>query len=261
MNTEKGFVTPIVIAVIAILAIGGGTYVYTNQKNEEPNASVNSEVKVVTESQVSTSQNTTSNTPRDTQTDKKTTVSVNATTDSNIQTSIDVKTVDWQIHDSGRGIEFKHPSYISVDKTTNDSVLLSYSQGGKNYFNINIKESTQSLEEDVQATVAIEKANSAQAAAPVTVTSKAHAIGSINGYLITRQSGNASLNTTAMFKMKEGNKIVTFVYSYQGYIFSKNLSDLTGGAPITAEFQSDLQAKLKVYNDIQAIISTFRFTR
>jgi len=36
MNKQKGFAIPIIIAVIALLAIGGGAYIYTNNKVEAP---------------------------------------------------------------------------------------------------------------------------------------------------------------------------------------------------------------------------------
>ncbi|MEI6191245.1 MAG: hypothetical protein WCP24_02670 [bacterium] len=35
-NKEKGFVIPLIIAIIALLAIGGGVYVYTNKKTVNP---------------------------------------------------------------------------------------------------------------------------------------------------------------------------------------------------------------------------------
>jgi len=35
-NKEKGFVIPLIIAIIALLAIGGGVYVYTNKKTVTP---------------------------------------------------------------------------------------------------------------------------------------------------------------------------------------------------------------------------------
>jgi Tfp pilus assembly major pilin PilA len=37
-NSQKGFVLPLVIAIIAILAIGGGVLVYENNKVEVPNS-------------------------------------------------------------------------------------------------------------------------------------------------------------------------------------------------------------------------------
>lgn len=35
-NLQKGFVVPLVIAIVAVLAIGGGVYVYKNKKSETP---------------------------------------------------------------------------------------------------------------------------------------------------------------------------------------------------------------------------------
>lgn len=35
-NNQKGFIVPLLIAVIALLAIGGGIYVYNNKKTEAP---------------------------------------------------------------------------------------------------------------------------------------------------------------------------------------------------------------------------------
>lgn len=35
-NSQKGFVTPLLIGIIAILVIGGGIYIYNNKKAEKP---------------------------------------------------------------------------------------------------------------------------------------------------------------------------------------------------------------------------------
>ena len=37
-NLQKGFVVPLVIAIIAVLAIGGGVYIYESKKTEAPAA-------------------------------------------------------------------------------------------------------------------------------------------------------------------------------------------------------------------------------
>ncbi len=36
MNTKRGFVIPLIIVIIAILAIGGGVFIYENKKAEAP---------------------------------------------------------------------------------------------------------------------------------------------------------------------------------------------------------------------------------
>lgn len=255
-NQQKSFIIPLLIGIIVVLAIGTGVYVYQNKKAEIKNTPADTETNSTTNTQVSTSQNTSANPVKTTQSPQTTTI----TTNTNFQASIDAKTVDWKRYDSGRGFEFKYPTYFSLDNSSAaDNIVLTYDQGGTNYFSVNIKNSTQSLEQDVQAIVATEKADSAQAAAPVTVTSKSYTVGNSKVYLILSQAGDVPNSTSAMFKTKDGNNIVTFHYSYQGYILMKNPSDVTGGAPVTADFQNELQAKLKAYNDIQTIISTFRF--
>ena len=35
-NSQKGFVVPLLIAIIAVLVIGGGVYIYENKKTEVP---------------------------------------------------------------------------------------------------------------------------------------------------------------------------------------------------------------------------------
>ena len=35
-NKQKGFVVPLLIAIIALLIIGGGVYIYENKKAEAP---------------------------------------------------------------------------------------------------------------------------------------------------------------------------------------------------------------------------------
>src|ERR1035437_8864366 len=35
-NLQKGFVVPLLIAIIAVLVIGGGVYIYENKKAEAP---------------------------------------------------------------------------------------------------------------------------------------------------------------------------------------------------------------------------------
>jgi hypothetical protein len=35
-NSQKGFAIPIIIAILALLAVGGGAYIYTNNKVEAP---------------------------------------------------------------------------------------------------------------------------------------------------------------------------------------------------------------------------------
>jgi len=35
-NLQKGFAIPLIIAIIAVLAIGGGVYFYKNKKSEAP---------------------------------------------------------------------------------------------------------------------------------------------------------------------------------------------------------------------------------
>lgn len=53
-NLQKGFVVPLIIAIIAVLAIGGGVYVYENKKEKTPAVNIQntSYIKDITENSV-----------------------------------------------------------------------------------------------------------------------------------------------------------------------------------------------------------------
>ncbi len=60
MNSQKGFILPLLIAVIAVLAIGGGIYIYETKKVEVP-ASTDLQVEQSNQTLQSTVQNNSSN--------------------------------------------------------------------------------------------------------------------------------------------------------------------------------------------------------
>ena len=50
-NLQKGFVAPLLIAIIAVLVIGGGVYIYSNKKVEAPILPTGTEVQTTTQVQ------------------------------------------------------------------------------------------------------------------------------------------------------------------------------------------------------------------
>lgn len=50
-NLQKGFIVSAFIAVIALLVIGGGVYVYENKKVEVPVSNVNTDVQATNQVQ------------------------------------------------------------------------------------------------------------------------------------------------------------------------------------------------------------------
>jgi len=43
-NLQKGFAVPIIIAIIALLVLGGGSYIYVNNKAEAPNVPTSTQI-------------------------------------------------------------------------------------------------------------------------------------------------------------------------------------------------------------------------
>jgi len=176
------------------------------------------------------------------------------------------ETAGWQTYTNTEyGFEVKYPENFSVNKnSTVDNIILDYSIviPGEEYFVVKIKNSNVSLEQNVKKYVADSQKVGARAAAPLTVTYKPYIINNLSGYLITEQSGDVPVNTSVTFKIQEENNIFSFNYSYQGYILWENPSDVLGGpSTIPVGFQDEVQARLKVYNQIQTIISTFKFIK
>lgn len=97
-NLQKGFIVPIILVIIALLAIGGGVYFYKNKKIETP-AVVNTE----------TQQTNTQTPPVNTQTN-------NSPSQNN--------TSNWKTYTSTQyGFDFKYPSEFSyTERTTDQSV-------------------------------------------------------------------------------------------------------------------------------------------
>ena len=60
-NTRKGFIVPILIAIIVVLVIGGAVYVYMNNKVETPASSISTEKKTANDIKQDATQNSVSN--------------------------------------------------------------------------------------------------------------------------------------------------------------------------------------------------------
>lgn len=54
-NSQRGFIIPLVVAIIAILAVGGGVYVYTQSKQNETIGSQNKEKEISKNNQITNS--------------------------------------------------------------------------------------------------------------------------------------------------------------------------------------------------------------
>jgi hypothetical protein len=89
-NSQKGFIVPLVIAIIALLAIGGGVYLYKNKKSETPILPISTDVQTINQPQQQTNTQTP---PANTQTNN-----------SNLQS----ETLNWKIY-SGVNFSFKYP--------------------------------------------------------------------------------------------------------------------------------------------------------
>jgi len=66
MKNQKGFIVPLLLAIIAVLVVGGGVYVYKNKKAEAPVLPINTEVRTTNQVQ---QQNNIQNLSDNTQTD------------------------------------------------------------------------------------------------------------------------------------------------------------------------------------------------
>jgi hypothetical protein len=163
----------------------------------------------------------------------------------------------WQIYDSGKGFYFKYPAEFKISSPTSNKIVVD-DPAGQEVLSVKAKASSLSLEEDVINQVAAEKEASRDAAAPVSVNYAGHKIGSLNGYLISIKAGDVLENTTEIFKVKEGDQIISFVYSYPGYIFGKKPE---GDSAKTKEFQEKLKSDTQAYAQIQTMISTFNFIK
>ena len=173
------------------------------------------------------------------------------------------ETDSWQTYKNDKySFEFKYPSNFSINKnSTADNIVLDYDNYGQNSFSVKVKNYTASLEQNVKKYVADSQKASVGAAAPLTVTYKPYIVSNLSGYLITEQSGDILVNTSATFKIQKENNIFSFNYLYQGYILWENPLDVLGGSPMPVGFQDEIQARLNTYNQIQTIISTFKFTK
>jgi hypothetical protein len=90
---QKGFIAPLILIIIAILVIGGGAYVYTQQKQANPLATENVALPQATSTTPATSQ----------------TISMQQTSDS--------RTADWKTYTNTElNISFRYPSNWRVQE-------------------------------------------------------------------------------------------------------------------------------------------------
>jgi len=171
------------------------------------------------------------------------------------------ETAGWQTYTNPDfGYEIKYPSNFSIDKDSWSKMFVLDVQGQQG-ISVQIDDSGLPLEQEVHNYVNDSKEASKTSAAPLTVFSKPYKIGNLSGYLVTTQAGDVMRNTGVIFVVQGKYNIFKFSYSYQGYILDKNPQDILAGAPITQEFQNELQSKIQTYNQVQKIISTFRFLK
>lgn len=102
-NKQKGFIVPLLIAVIALLVIGGGVYIYKNKKTEAP-AVIDTGTQQTNQNQQQTNTQTS---PVNTQTN-------------NLPSQTD--TSNWKTYThSEYGFSFKYPSTLFVNRDDSNS--------------------------------------------------------------------------------------------------------------------------------------------
>ena len=109
-NSQKGFIVPVLLVVIALLVIGGGVYIYENKKTEVP--AVNTEIQQPTQFQTNTNTQTS---PATTQTTNQSATNnpIQQTNPSPTPTKISVAGMK-QYTDSNFGFSFWYPSSWTV---------------------------------------------------------------------------------------------------------------------------------------------------
>lgn len=162
------------------------------------------------------------------------------------------KTVDWKTYTNNViGYQIKYPANFSASPKSTSDNLVFYSNSPGADLVIEIDNSGLSLEQKVNKDVKNWEDAGKGSAAPLSVTSKPYKMGDLNGYLVLAKAGDVMNNTDAFFEINGKNNIVTFHYSYQGYIFNNK----------DVQQQAEIQPKIDVYNQIQKIISTFKFIK
>jgi hypothetical protein len=114
-NLQKGFIVPVLLAVIAILIVGGSVYIYKNKTSETPVMIDNTQTPPITTQQNSTNNNPVSVTPT---TSEIPNIIKNITTDSETgdqKPEIDFKVADQVRKDvqNGKLLWFKDPVEVS----------------------------------------------------------------------------------------------------------------------------------------------------
>lgn len=172
------------------------------------------------------------------------------------------QTTGWKTYTSTQyGFEFQYPTNITVVDNTSTGDGSSLQVGQSFRININPKPSSYTtLLDDVKSTVYEVNLPLSQGAMPSNTTYTQKSTGNLDGYLIQTKAADAPINTSDRFVIDNKNYLFAFFYNYQGWILQKNPQDVLAGGPVTPDFQKDLDARLAEYNQIQTIISTFKFT-
>ena len=194
-HNENGFVTTLLVLIIALIIIGGGVYMY---KPKAPILTIDTSTQTTIQNeQTSTQQDSTPNKTIDTKTTPK---------------PASVTPTAWKTYDSGRGFSFKYPSHFIFDtnNSTPERIIFNYSEQDQKQLIVTVETSNTSLEEIVKNTLANEKSNSTQFA----ISSTPYTVKNLNGYLIISQNRDMQKDSYFTFKTKIDTTLFSFNYTY-----------------------------------------------
>ncbi|MBC7766412.1 hypothetical protein H7Y21_00215, partial [Arenimonas sp.] len=112
-NKENGFVTSLLVLIIALMVIGGGVYMY---KPKAPILTIDTSTQTINQNEQNSSrQDISTNKTIDTKTSPK---------------LVTVTPVGWKTYDSGRGFSFKYPGHFIFDNgnSTPERIIFNYSE-------------------------------------------------------------------------------------------------------------------------------------
>lgn len=180
--------------------------------------------------------------------------------DLNLLSGVIPENVELKPYQSRQGFSFDYPGNFTVSENYESSEVIVKNEKGDNILNIVSYDSTGlSLEEDVIKSVAQIKKNSAGSAAPVSVSYGGATMGQLQGYLILAKAGDVLENTDASFKITNGEEIISFEYSYQGYILKPDSAELLFEGENSDEAQKEMIAKAFEYEQIQDMVFSLKF--
>lgn len=194
-NKENGFVTSLLVLIIALMVIGGGVYMY---KPKAPILTIDTSTQTINQNEQNSSrQDISTNKTIDTKTSPK---------------PVTVTPVGWKTYDSGRGFSFKYPGHFIFDNgnSTPERIIFNYSEQEQKQLIVTVEHSNTLLEENVKTTVANEKSNSTQFA----ISSIPYTVKNLNGYLIIYQNRDMQKDSYFTFKTKIDSTLFSFSYTY-----------------------------------------------